>query len=196
MDRRKAIQIMGYSVASATLLGWGTACRESAATEVWRPDFHTEAEGDFLAQLGEAFLPATDIPGARAVGAHRFVDRFVDQVFDSSAQREWRVGLHRLQENWRENLQHDAVALLRQMLDLPEDEQREIKQLMEQTPPPGSSAEDRHYAYRTLFKCKELIMLGYFASKPIGEDVLAFLPTPGGYDPCIPYEEVGKAWSL
>jgi hypothetical protein len=196
MDRRKALRIVGYSLSSAALLGWGAGCRDAVTVAGWVPNFHTVAEGAFLAQLGEAFLPATEIPGAEEVGAHVFVDRFVDQVFDQEDQTAWRTGLDLLRERWRDQHQQRAHDLLRELLNLPEAEQQEVKSLLRKTPAAGSPTEARYYTYRTLFRFKELIMLGYFASKPIGEDVLAFLPTPGRYDPCIPYAEIGRVWSL
>jgi hypothetical protein len=43
---------------------------------------------------------------------------------------------------------------------------------------------------------KQLIMLGYYASEQIGENVLSYLPVPGKYQACIPAEEVGNVWAL
>ena len=43
---------------------------------------------------------------------------------------------------------------------------------------------------------KELVLLGYFTSEPIGKNVLHYDPIPGRYDGCIPLADVGNvAWT-
>jgi hypothetical protein len=43
---------------------------------------------------------------------------------------------------------------------------------------------------------KELTLLGYFTSEPIGKNVLHYDPIPGRFDGCIPLAEVGNvSWT-
>ena len=50
---------------------------------------------------------------------------------------------------------------------------------------------------KTFFhQIKELTLLGYFTSEPVGKNVLHYDPIPGRYDGCIPLSEVGnKSWT-
>jgi hypothetical protein len=43
---------------------------------------------------------------------------------------------------------------------------------------------------------KQIALTGYFASQRVGEELLAYDPIPGTFEPCIPLSSVGKAWSL
>lgn len=43
---------------------------------------------------------------------------------------------------------------------------------------------------------KSLAIRGYCTSKEIGSEVLKYEPIPGPYQGCIPFEDVGKVYSL
>jgi hypothetical protein len=50
---------------------------------------------------------------------------------------------------------------------------------------------------KTFFhQIRELTLVGYFTSEPIGKEVLHYDPIPGRFQGCIPLSEVGnKSWT-
>lgn len=202
MERRDAIKtILAYSLGSAVLSGWAAAC----ATEEWKPLFLQPTDAFIVESLGEAILPETDTPGARAVGAHKFVDVFLAKAATPEEQARWKAGIDRWQGRFTKQLGRpvteataaDFQTNLQHYLSVNDQRQAEIKALLsrENAPEDPAQAEDYH-TYHFLFTLKHLIMLGFYASEPIGEDVLTYLPIPGRYEACVPVESVGRAWSL
>lgn len=53
--------------------------------------------------------------------------------------------------------------------------------------------EDPEHYFR-LFK--ELILLGFLTSEEGSTQAMRYIQTPGRYEPCMPYENGEKAWSL
>src|SRR6185503_4455529 len=81
MDRREALQrvalLLGGVLSAPTVAGvLSGEMRAWAATPEaqWRPRTLTAAQNELVATLAEHIIPATDTPGARAAGVHRFVD--------------------------------------------------------------------------------------------------------------------------
>jgi hypothetical protein len=58
----------------------------------------------------------------------------------------------------------------------------------------AAAAQDKEKTFFHLIK--ELTLLGFFSSEPIGRNVLHYDPIPGRYDGCIPLAEVGNiSWT-
>lgn len=92
MNRRVALKHVMMAMAAASVL---PACSAgSKKTSV--PLKHLKIDGDqeeLLAQITEALIPATDVPGARALGVHLFVLTMIDDCYDASAQENFVAGL-------------------------------------------------------------------------------------------------------
>jgi hypothetical protein len=44
---------------------------------------------------------------------------------------------------------------------------------------------------------RDYTIFGYYSSEKVGKEVLNYDPIPGGFDPCVPLDELGgKSWSL
>jgi len=50
--------------------------------------------------------------------------------------------------------------------------------------------------YKFLLATRTYTITGYFSSELVGEKILSYDPVPGAWEPCIPVEDIGNAWSL
>ncbi|MEM7572657.1 MAG: gluconate 2-dehydrogenase subunit 3 family protein [Bacteroidota bacterium] len=203
MQRRTVLQIMGYSLGSAVLTSWLAACQDrplEPSTSSW----HTPAEVQILQELGEVILPKSDTPGARDLGVHQFIDLFVAEVLDGDRQQEWRRGLQAWEQRFSE---HIGLAVEQATADqyteelsrywsISKEAQNAVRDFLDQPVPTTLVEENRWRAYLWLFEFKKLLLLGYYQSKEVGQEILVYDPVPGGYTPCMEIEPGTKAWSL
>jgi hypothetical protein len=208
MDRREAIlsitTALGYTVTPASIITLSNACQAPESTHSWIPDFFRKEDATIIELLGEAMLPETDTPGAIEVGAHLFVDKFLAQVASDSGQERCLQGFDHWKAEFKENFGkaisgvsfQDVETHLSTYFNIGKEEQSTIKNIIENSSPVDQVREKDYYIYSFLMTFKRLIMLGYFASEEIGENVLSYLPVPGSYQGCIPVEEVGNSWAL
>lgn len=208
MDRREAIlsitTVLGYTVTPASIIALSNACQAPEPPHSWIPDFFKKGDATIIELLGEAMLPKTDTPGAIEVGAHLFVDKFMAQVASDSAREKCLQGFDHWKADFKENFSkaisgaslQDVEAHLITYFNIDKEEQSTIKDAIENPSSGDQTSEKDYYIYSFLMTFKRLIMLGYFASEEIGENVLSYLPVPGSYQGCIPVEEVGNAWAL
>ena len=206
MDRREAIlsltTVLGYTVTPASIISLSSSCANPSDDLSWTPQFF-EPEGALVTEtLGEVILPRTDTPGAMDVGAHIFVDRFLNSVASNTDQEKCRKGLEAWKSGYRQrngkSLAKASVEDLQKELTHLFDtgQQNQVKELIAGEPPSDDEQAGRYYTYSFLMTFKRLLMLGYFASEQVGENVLSYLPVPGRYDGCIPVAEVGHDWAL
>ncbi|WP_299535520.1 gluconate 2-dehydrogenase subunit 3 family protein [Ulvibacterium sp.] len=208
MKRRKAIQslsaALGYTLTPGTVTGLLLSCEAKKSEPFWEPMFFEQKDANLVAQLGEAFLPRTQTPGAKDVGAHIFVDVFMGKVSGSEDQELFRKGVKALRSKFEKITQKpiidggtmDYSKVLHTLYGVPKDKQPTITQLLDGGVPEGKEEKENFYTYSFLRIFKKILMMGYYASKEIGENVLSYLPVPGDYEGCIPVESVGRAWSI
>lgn len=197
MDRRTAIKqaalITGYAIsATAVSAVWQSCQRDpAAAAKVWKPVFFTAEQGPAIMEIGETILPATDTPGAKDVDVHAFVDQFAKDCLTEEEQAQFRAGLKQLlsdceQQNGSSFL--DCTA--EQRLAFLNEQDASARQLVELNP----VLPEEEYPF--FLKLKEMVLMGYFTSERVGKEVTAFLPIPGKYEPCAPYEKGQPAWTI
>ena len=197
MDRRTAIKqaalITGYAIsASAVSAVWQSCQRDSdSAADTWPPSFFTTDEGVAITQISDTILPPTDTPGASDVRVPQFVDQYAYRCLTQEEQKEFRDGLEQLLANCKAEYgiafadcsQEQRLAFL----NAADEQARSIAGLN-----PALKEEDHPFFLRL----KGLVLMGYFTSEKIGKEVTAFLPVPGKYEPCAPYEEGQPAWTI
>ncbi len=155
-------------------------------------------ERETLAIAAEAILPATDTPGARDAGVPEFIEWMLADWLEEEEAREFRAGLAGLDDLAAARSgtgfasSDDAVrhAVLTE-LDLASREQSAPggpSLLPSQGRGPARAPRDFFVALR------ELVLVGYYTSE-IGatQELRRFVA--GGYEPCVPYARLGRAWS-
>jgi hypothetical protein len=196
MDRREVIKRMalsiGYTVSAPAILAILNSC-ESAPELGWQPAVFTPAQAISLEALTEAILPKTSTPGAKDMKVAQTMDAFISVVFSPADQAQFKneldVFLKECESDQGKTFEkcsaEEQVAFLSKY-DTPESY--------------GISVWGTDMAKKpvnSIFKkVKAMTVSSYFNTEELGERVLRYLPIPGKYVACQPYEKGTKAWSL
>jgi len=194
MERRDVIKytafFMGASLSASTISAIMAGCKVDTS-DSWMPIHFTQAEADFISELGETILPKTNTPGAKDAMVERFLDTVRPLRYSTEENEKFKDGLNALMEQAKADLGKDFVKAspdkrLEWITTLDKSSFDAVKAQ------PNMPEEEMPF-YLSL---KEQILVGYFTSEVVAKEYFAFDPIPGRYDPCIPYEEVGRAWAL
>ncbi len=207
MERRTALKAissaLGYSLAPATLITLANSCKENKTGEINDYFFFDKEEIVALGKLGEVFLPRTNTPGAIDVSAHLFVDVFYgkiaseeDRTIFKEAFASWKKAFQKVTKTEMTTAEQDAFnENLQFYYGIDKDQIKEVEEVL-RSKGTNKETEETYQIYSFLSKFKNVLLLGYFASEEVGENVLNYLPVPGEYEGCVPVESVGNAWSL
>lgn len=95
MKRRSAIRNLAIITGGFMLL---PSCRSTPGNgSVSFKNFNINADQEnLLAEIASTIIPATDIPGAKEVGAHLFVLKMLDDMYEKDVQQNFITGLDNL----------------------------------------------------------------------------------------------------
>ncbi|MEM9936311.1 MAG: gluconate 2-dehydrogenase subunit 3 family protein [Bacteroidota bacterium] len=183
MDRRKALKqvawIMGGSISLPAMSGVLAGCTPSTA-ETGKLVFFTPTEFDLVSAMADRILPATATPGALDVRVPGFIDLMLQDVYTVKLQETVKAGvssLNQLSQTLHGQGFHNLAPEKQDALLLGMEEEALVASPQEGKP------------FFSIIK--ELTLLGYFTSEEGAKATLDFVPIPGKYEGCIPYE--GKA---
>lgn len=198
LSRREVLQrasvLLGYAVTGSAAAAALSGCAPERGLD-WTPRLFTADQATTVRAMADHLLPATATPGAADLQVERFIDAAMKDYASAEEQQAFTDGLVDL----------DSVCqsmFKRRFVDLAAAERDQIFKRYEAQAAPiapniwgGQITEvvERPVFYRQF---KQLALVGYFASETVGEKLLAYDPIPGGFEPCIPLSNVGKAWSL
>jgi len=145
------------------------------------------ADIGLLDEIGDTIIPATNTPGAKAVGIGGFMAMMVEDCYDDAHHAAFMAGLVKIDVASRERFGRvfkaatpkERTALLNEL----EAEQRQYTA----TKPADEPA---HY-FRMM---KQLTMLGYFTSEVGATQTLRFVEVPGRFDGNAPYKKGDRNW--
>jgi hypothetical protein len=140
-------------------------------------------DGDTLAltaTLVDHIIPATDTPGALAVGAHRTISHLLLACASAAQQQSFVAGLARV----------DAQAGQR-FTTLPARRQIALLHALDEGKPPFA-AQDRQF-FREL---KSYTLFAYYTSEAGATRELAYLPVPGGFKGNVPVRSSTRTWAI
>jgi hypothetical protein len=191
MNRRDALKYtavsLGYALTATTASAILGGCQADTSAD-WVPNTLTEGQANALSAISDTLLPATESsPGASDVHVHRFIDELYTNWASEETRSKWLAdfdALHAELDNTRNNPAFDKLSAEEQFAALNEMNTRALSK---------DDLSETEQFYRGL---KSTIIGAYFSSKEVGMEVLAYDPIPGVYQGCIPYEDVGAAWSL
>ena len=230
IDRREALRrtalLLGGAISAPTLAAMLAGCEtppSGAGESGWTPRALSDVQGAQIATIAEHIIPATDTPGARAAGVHRFIDTMLAEYYSPEERSAFLAGLADVDAHARAakgkpflelstREQHDVLALLDA-----EAYRREPRaasnaaatavrgQDAEQTRTEGATADQRkkdpvrpHPEPRRqpFFRTmKELTLLGYYTSQIGATQELKYAQVPGRFEGCVPLSSIGRAWS-
>jgi hypothetical protein len=187
IDRREALRctalLLGGAISAPTLAAMLAGCETPAAGETgWRPSALSDEQGAQVATIAEHIIPATDTPGARGAGVHRFIDRMLAEYYSADERAAFLAGLADVDTRAKN-------AKGKTFLDLSPSEQRDVLAALD-------AEAYRRAPHPTFFRTmKELTLLGYYTSQIGATQELKYARVPGRFDGCIPFVTIGRAWS-
>lgn len=211
MNRRQMLTnlglVGGYIAVTPTVLSLLQSCTKEKNLS-WTPEFLSVQEAQVLEILVDKIIPETDTPGAKTLGIPQFIDTYMQQVVAEEEALMFKKAAGRLLlklgiENGKEvaditeeefemllseNLKADTVTL--------ESYHEALESV--QTPDDFDNLSEEATIFGFISAVRGLTIFGFKNTEAIGENVLAYLPVPGGQIGCIPVAEAtgGKAWSL
>ncbi|HXQ80438.1 MAG TPA: gluconate 2-dehydrogenase subunit 3 family protein [Opitutaceae bacterium] len=178
--RRIALLLGGAMVGSEVILGGQPMPDKKAAG-------FTDADRALLDEVGETILPATDIPGAKAVHIGAFMAMMVTDCYTDREHAVFREGLRLIDEACRakagKSFMESTPAERTDVANLLEKEQRAQYA--------GKAAGEPPHYFRMM---KELTVLGYFSSEIGCTRAVRYIEVPGAYHADIPYAKGERAW--
>lgn len=191
LSRREALIKVGYltggALSATTLSALMTSCARSGDGDTgWTPEVVPQAQTGVLEGLVDGILPATDTPGAVDAGVPEFFDRMLRDYFTEEARSVVIEGLQGVDETCREaygnpwdGLDAEQKVEMVEWLDQEAIEQRRV------SGPP-------HF----FGVIKEMTLWGYFFSEAGAAQLQRFEISPGPFEGCIDFDEVGRAWTF
>src|SRR5437016_13538601 len=98
IDRREALRraalVLGGVLSAPLAAGVLAGCEARGVPDgTWRPQALTPDQAELVATIADQILPATDTPGARAVGVHRFIDALLAESYPAAERERFLAGL-------------------------------------------------------------------------------------------------------
>ena len=168
---RRAALVAGVALSPEWLAMVGRA--QSAAAKTYL----AAAQGATLAAAVDRIIPRTDTPGAADVGVAAFIDRLYGEFMTPAEQQLLTQGLQEI-DSAAKSAHGSAFSTLS---TTQQDAVLRTIATAQQDRDPGSFA-----------LIRSATILGYFTSEQVGRNVLHYDPVPGGYNGCVPIDQVGR----
>lgn len=190
MNRREALKKMallsGGALSLSTVAGFLGGC--SAQEGSFTPETLTGPQNELVTIFSERIIPETDTPGAKAAGVNRYIDHMLTNWNTEEERDHFIKGLETVDNLSEKEFGNEFVYLSKQ-------EQISVMEILEQeainNPQPVPDTDLPHF----FSMMKEFTIVGYYTSEIGATKELNLNLIPGYYDGCIPYSEVGRAWS-
>lgn len=190
MNRREALKqlalLTGGALSLSTMAGVMGGCKASSGD--FSPQTLTADQNVLVTQLSERIIPATDTPGAAAAKVNQFIDHMLTNWNTEKEKNHFLEGLGHVDELSKKKHNNRFV-------NLDKSSQIDVMETLEQEaadnpdPKPGSPLDP------FFDMLKEFTVVGYYTSEIGATQELNSDLVPGYYDGCMPYSEVGRAWS-
>ena len=187
LSRRQALARM-VALTGGVLVGAEFFLTRSVRADKRTTASFTPDELALMDEIGETIIPATDIPGAKAVGISAFMASVATDCYDDATEALFRSGLGQINaasrtrygKSFLDAAPEERTALLNELAKA----ERTHSAGNSDPPPP-------HYFH--LFK--QLTLLGYFTSEVGCTQALRYVAIPGAYHGDVPYRKGDKAWA-
>jgi hypothetical protein len=191
MNRREAISrtalLFGGTIigAEAFLSGCGPKKSEAVLSGL---DF-SPTNVAFLDEVGETILPTTaSSPGAKAAQIGEFMKVIVTDCYEEGDQKVFMEGFAKINEAADTKFGMEFMDLSAEnKLTLLNEIDKEAKTYSDAK----KEGDPNHY----FSLMKQLTLWGYFTSEVGSTKALRYLPVPGKYEGCIPYQKGDKLWA-
>jgi Gluconate 2-dehydrogenase subunit 3 len=180
LTRREAVARMAL-LFGGTLVGAQVFLRgETVAGKATAAGF-AAADLALMDEIGDTIMPATDTPGAKAVGIGAFMALMVNDCYDDAHQAIFTDGLVQLEAACRQQSGKSFMAA----------SPAERTALLNSLDAAARGQKAPVHYFRLM---KELTLLGYFTSEIGCTQALRHIETPGRFDGNVPYKKGDRAW--
>lgn len=181
ITRRAALQRAALFLGAALTPAVFEAALRAQVPAAAAPRNLTPAQFAAVGAAAERILPRTDTPGALDAGVPAFIDVLLGDFMSAADKSTFLAGLAGLDQAAQSAHRQPFARLT------PAQQDAVLARI----------ARESQDKTRTFFHLlRELTIVGYFTSEPVGKNVLHYDPVPGRYDGCIPLAEVGnRSWT-
>jgi hypothetical protein len=174
LDRRAAIQTLLQGGLAVSLMPGFAETAWSAITDANdRPSPRTlnTAQAQLIGLIADTILPRSDTPGATDVGVPAWIDLVIAEYFSAARRAAFLADLNAI----------DQFAVSTSGAGLIGLKQHDLVKVMSNL---DAATGSKHLtsAQRGYVQLKELVIHGYFTSKPVQQDLLKVVIVPGRFD--------------
>jgi hypothetical protein len=190
MERREALKRLAMLSGGALSLSTVSAILRGCTPEGGPAGFQTltNRQNELVTTLSDLIIPETETPGARAAGVNRFIDKMLTDWNTTEENEHFLKGLRHVDEVSDTLYQQEFLNLSRQQ------QAAVLRELAKEAEQQQASGENNLKPFFS--QMKEYTVVGYYTSEIGASQELKLNQVPGYLDACVPYEEVGRAWSL
>lgn len=184
VDGRRSALIKLAGLCGLALSGDALAALAASGKAPAAPELLSADALALTAVLAEHIIPATDTPGALAVGAHRTIDHMLMVCATASEQQSFIAGLERV----------DAMALAadgKRFRALPAKRRVVLLHALDGGSAPFTAEDQRFFR-----KMKSYTLFAYYTSEAGSTLELAYLPVPGGFKGNFPVRKNTRTWAI
>jgi hypothetical protein len=187
MNRRDAIKsvalMMGGAMVGANAILSGCAPEDQIVGLEFSPK-----DIAFLDEIGEAIIPTTDTPGAKATKIGEFMQMMVKDTYNTEQQNNFVEGINFIRKDYKASKGMDFMDAS------VEDRTSYLNELQKNGK--ATTDSDPGRVSMILGMLKDLTVLGYFTSEIGATQQLRYFEVPGKYDPCIDYKPGERAYAI
>lgn len=190
MNRRDYIKqtalFLGYTLSASTISQVMSGCTTEANLD-WKPQFFSPAQASLIAEIAETLLPKTETPGAIELGVPQFIDKIIAITSDKNGKEEILKGMEIFQKDCETKFEKNFTSL-----DL--EQKKEFLIAQDKASPAfpvsmwGIMLDPNPQQITFYRRIKSMVLMGYFSSEKVGEEILVYAPVPGEAKGCVPYE--------
>jgi hypothetical protein len=189
MTRREALNMVALLM-GGTVVG-GTAFLEgckSADKKAVAGLPLSNVQVNFLDEVAETIIPATDTPGAKAAKVGEFMQVMVTDCYEAKDQEIFVEGINKINAASEAKFKSSFDKLTpQQRTELLSGIDKEAADYSK-----NKKKEDPNHYFSLM---KQLTLLGYFTSEVGATQALRYVAVPGRYDGCIDYKKGDRAWA-
>ena len=145
--------------------------------------FYSDNEYALVASLADLIIPDTETIGALAVGVPLFMDRLYNEWAATESKSAHKQDLARVQQAL------DAISKQNYLALTPDEQTASLSELDQQA---FSNKTAVAASYRSI---KSLIARFYYSSEVGASQELRYELVPGRWEPCVPFEKIGRTWA-
>lgn len=152
-------------------------------------NYFSEENINLLDEIGETIIPATaSSPGAKAAKIGEFMKVYVPDCYTPEQQTIFWAGINKVKKLGKSKFGNQFVKLS-------VSQKQEVLRSLENESKNNKNSNNKNEAPQFYPMIKNLVVFGFFTSKPGATKALRYIQTPDGYQANVPYKKGDKAWA-